>query len=152
MKTRRCGTRHVCPTCIPSTPPSAHPTVSCILAIMPLVGFHPQTRQPQVTQVTFPTVIWQVVFKDVRDDIVFLSNEPWHTRIKPLCSPHGTHYAASGHASPSPPAPPLSSHYRVSVLRDMPPVLLVHDFATEEECEWLVNETLPRMKPSLIVR
>mmetsp|Transcript_2712 Transcript_2712/g.8917 ORF Transcript_2712/g.8917 Transcript_2712/m.8917 type:complete len:445 (-) Transcript_2712:126-1460(-) len=46
--------------------------------------------------------------------------------------------------------PPLPSRLRVDVLRDAPPVYLVHDFASDEECEYMVNLTLPRMTPSVV--
>ena len=49
--------------------------------------------------------------------------------------PHGPH----------PPDPPCS------VLRESPPVYIVHDFLTERECEQMLNYTLPRMGPSVVV-
>ncbi len=49
-----------------------------------------------------------------------------------------------------PPPPPTTMRIRVDVLRDSPPVLVAHDFATEEECEEMMNETLPIMSPSVV--
>jgi prolyl 4-hydroxylase len=41
--------------------------------------------------------------------------------------------------------------YRIDVLRESPPVYIVHDFVAPSECEWMVNHTLPRMGPSVVV-
>jgi len=47
-----------------------------------------------------------------------------------------------------PPPPPL--RLRVDVLRESPPVYLVHDFATAKECEYMMNITVPHMAPSVV--
>ena len=47
-----------------------------------------------------------------------------------------------------PPPPPL--RLRVDVLRESPPVYIVHDFATERECQYMMDETIPHMAPSVV--
>lgn len=47
------------------------------------------------------------------------------------------------------PAPP-PLRMRVDVLRDRPPVLLVHDFVSEADCDEMVNATLPSMQAAVV--
>lgn len=46
--------------------------------------------------------------------------------------------------------PPMPEQFRVDVLRDSPPIYVVHDFASEEECEHMVGSTLPKMTRSVV--
>ena len=46
--------------------------------------------------------------------------------------------------------PQLPLRFQVDVLRDFPPVYLVHDFATKEECDHMMNATIPHMTPSVV--
>jgi hypothetical protein len=46
--------------------------------------------------------------------------------------------------------PPPRLRLRVDVLRESPPVDIVPDFATERECEHMMNQTLPRMERSVV--
>jgi len=39
---------------------------------------------------------------------------------------------------------------RVDVLREEPPVYLVHDFASDAECDYMLNLTIPDMTPSVV--
>lgn len=48
------------------------------------------------------------------------------------------------------PPPPTKMRLQIDVLRESPPVYIVHDFASELECEYMMNETLPRMAPSVV--
>jgi len=48
------------------------------------------------------------------------------------------------------PPPPQPLRFQVDVLRDSPPVFVVHDFATEEECDHMMNVTIPHMTPSVV--
>jgi hypothetical protein len=48
------------------------------------------------------------------------------------------------------PPPPSKMRLHVDVLRESPPVYIVHDFASDFECEYMMNETLPRMAPSVV--
>ena len=38
----------------------------------------------------------------------------------------------------------------VHVLRESPPVYVVNDFATDKECEYMMNQTIPHMAPSVV--
>jgi len=56
-----------------------------------------------------------------------------------------------------PRGPPLPSvgtdeprELRVEVLRETPPVYLVHEFATQEECDYMTNLTIPAMTRSVV--
>ena len=44
--------------------------------------------------------------------------------------------------------PPI--RLRVDVLSDSPPIFVVHDFVTEEECDYMMNLTIPNMGPSIV--
>lgn len=46
--------------------------------------------------------------------------------------------------------PPMKLRLRVDVLRESPPVYIVHDFATEKECDYMMNLTIPHMEPSVV--
>jgi len=46
--------------------------------------------------------------------------------------------------------PPRPMRLQVDVLRESPPVYVVHDFASEEECDHMVNLTVPEMSPSVV--
>jgi len=46
--------------------------------------------------------------------------------------------------------PPTTLRLQVDVLRESPPVYIVHDFATEAECEYMMNLTIPNMAPSVV--
>ena len=46
--------------------------------------------------------------------------------------------------------PPPRLRLRVNVLRESPPVFVVDDFATEEECEYMMNMTVPKMSRSVV--
>ena len=48
------------------------------------------------------------------------------------------------------PPPPSKLRLQVDVLRESPPIYIVHDFASEFECQYMMNETLPRMVPSVV--
>ena len=48
------------------------------------------------------------------------------------------------------PPPPSKLRLQVDVLRESPPVYIVHDFATEKECEHMMNQTIPHMAPSVV--
>ena len=69
----------------------------------------------------------------------------WHAfkkRARPLdCSSHAIDRRRR--------APPVE--YRIDVLRESPPVYVAHDFVSAAECDWMVNHTLPRMGPSVVV-
>ena len=47
-----------------------------------------------------------------------------------------------------PPPPPM--RLRVDVLREAPPVYVVHDFASEAECQYMMDLTIPHMAPSVV--
>ena len=38
----------------------------------------------------------------------------------------------------------------MDVLRDSPPVYVVNDFLSEEECGFMMNKTVPHMGPSVV--
>ena len=46
--------------------------------------------------------------------------------------------------------PPPTMRLHVDVLRERPPVYIVHDFASARECEYMMNETIPHMAPSVV--
>lgn len=48
------------------------------------------------------------------------------------------------------PPPPSKLRLRIDVLREQPPVYVVHDFATASECEHMMNITVPHMAPSVV--
>lgn len=48
------------------------------------------------------------------------------------------------------PPPPSTLRLQVDVLRESPPVYIVHDFATGAECDYMMNLTIPRMERSVV--
>ena len=46
--------------------------------------------------------------------------------------------------------PPPAMRLNVSVLRESPPVYIVHDFASDAECQYMMGETIPNMAPSVV--
>jgi len=85
-----------------------------------------------------PAAEHPMIFKKAADDVT--PADGWHTHQKrhldPGCAEGGSAYE------------PRS--FKVDVLRESPPVYLVNDFLTHEECEHMVNVTVPRMGPSVV--
>merc|ERR1719399_335214 len=79
-----------------------------------------------------------MIFKSSAEDVT--PADGWHTYQKrhfdPACAEGGSAYE------------PRS--YKVDVLRESPPVYIVHDFLTHDECDHMVNVTVPRMGPSVV--
>jgi len=84
-----------------------------------------------------PDVVQTMIFKSVADDVT--SNPDWHTFRKRSMGGCGPDSDAT--------KPRI---YKVDVMRESPPVFIVHDFVTSDECEKMVESTVPRMGRSVV--
>ena len=86
-----------------------------------------------------------ISFKSEGDDSA--NGEGWHTfkrRKAPLdCGRGGGDSDKRGARE--------MRNLRVQVLRESPPVYIVDDFLTSAECDYMLNYTLPRMGPSVVI-
>ncbi len=96
------------------------------------ITFHSETRSPSSRSLFY--------FKDRLGAIS--EGAHWHT-LKRL--PSMAEVCGEGGYTPPPPL-----RLRVDVLRVSPPVYLVHDFLTDEECDHLVGESIPKMERSVV--
>ena len=83
-----------------------------------------------------------IIFKSRADDVTAASG--WHTHVKRHTDPAG---CAPGAAAGGARAP---RQYTVRVLRESPPVYLVDDFLSPDECAQMVNATVPKMGRSVV--
>jgi len=79
-----------------------------------------------------------MIFKSVADDVT--PEKGWHTHVKrhfdPSCERGGVAHEPK--------------EFKVDVLRESPPVYLVHGFVNHDECDQMVSLTVPRMGPSVV--